>query len=103
MFPLCPGNGLDLGQKLPELAIVDLHTIIQVETDTAVGIVAELLIKGLQFCVLLAKCVRSFSSFLRCDVELAAAMSSASWSRREAIFPWSGMTYSVRIRDKVPS
>ena len=30
-------------------------------------------------------------------------MSPANWSMREAIMPWRGMTYSVRIRESVPS
>ena len=36
-------------------------------------------------------------------VLVAFALSPSSWSMREAIWPWSGMTCSVRIRAKVPS
>ena len=98
-----PGDGLDLSQEVTELPVVDLHPVIQVEADTLVGVVAELLVKGLSSVCCLRSVSRSFSSRLRCEVEVAATMSFASWSRRAAIFPWSGITYSVRIRERVPS
>ncbi len=45
----------------------------------------------------------SFSNLRRWDEDVAAVMSPANCSIRWAILPWSGITYSVRIRARVPS
>lgn len=40
------GDGLNLGQQIAELAIVDLHAVVEVEGDALVGMVAQLLVEA---------------------------------------------------------
>ena len=94
-----PRDGLDLGQQIAELAVVDLHAVVEIQADTLVGIVAELLVEGLQFGLLLAELVPLLGQPLALRGRGGLGDVVASWSRREASLPWSGMTYSVRMRD----
>ena len=48
-FLCASGHGLDLGQKIAKLGVVDFHAIIQVEAYTSVRVVAQFLVEGLKF------------------------------------------------------
>jgi hypothetical protein len=43
---------LHLSQQVTEFAIVDLYTIVQIQCDALVGVVAEFFVKGSEFSLL---------------------------------------------------
>ena len=53
-------NSLDLGEEVAELAVVDLDSVIEIDVDAAVGVVAELFVEGEQFNLLLFEFVSLF-------------------------------------------
>src|SRR5947209_5322191 len=54
---LCATDRLNLGQQVAELAVVDLHAVIQVQLDPHVGVVLQLLVEGEEFGLLLPQVV----------------------------------------------
>ena len=54
------GDGFHFGQQVAEFSVVDFDAIVEVEFDALVGVVAELVVEGLEFLTLLDQLV-SFS------------------------------------------
>jgi hypothetical protein len=52
-----PPHRLHLRQQVAELAVVDLHTVVEVQRDALVGIVAQLLVVAAQLVELLGELV----------------------------------------------
>ena len=41
-----PGDNTDLGEQVTELAVIDLHAVVEVEGDLLVGDMTELFVEG---------------------------------------------------------